>query len=73
MAVVVSKKICGAVKRNKIKRQIRSLFRRNKDLLKNPSDIIIITKKEILEASWTKLQEDYFAAMKSIFPKNQTL
>jgi ribonuclease P protein component len=66
MAVVISKKVGNAVKRNKFKRQMRSLFRRNKDLLKSSFDILIIAKKEIIEASWLKLQEDYFAAIRSI-------
>lgn len=70
LAVVVSKKVGNAVKRNRIKRWIRTLFRRNKNLLKISLDIIIIVKKEILEASWNKLQEDYFAALKSISENN---
>ena len=73
MAVVISKKVGNAVKRNKIKRWMRTLFRRNKDLLKNSFDIIIIAKKEILEASWLKLQEDYFAAIKSICQNKKSL
>lgn len=72
MAVVVSKKVGSAVKRNKIKRWIRTLFRRNKHLFKNPFDIIIIVKKEILEASWLKLQDDYCAAVESIFKNNSS-
>lgn len=66
MAVVISKKVGNAVKRNKFKRQMRSLFRRNKDLLESSFDILIIAKKEIIEASWPKLQEDYFSAIRSI-------
>jgi ribonuclease P protein component len=66
MAVVISKKVGNAAKRNKIKRQMRTLFRRNKDLLESSFDILIIAKKEILEASWLLLQEDYFAALRSI-------
>lgn len=66
MAVVISKKVGNAVKRNKFKRQMRSLFRRNKDLLESSFDILIIAKKEIIEASWRMLQEDYFAAIRSI-------
>ena len=66
MAVVISKRVGNAVKRNKFKRQMRTLFRRNKDLFESSFDILIIAKKEILEASWIMLKEDYFAALRSI-------
>jgi hypothetical protein len=45
---------------------MRTLFRRNKDLFESSFDILIIAKKEILEASWLMLKEDYFAALRSI-------
>ncbi len=66
MAVVVSKKIGNAVKRNKVKRWMRILFRRNKGLFTMPLDIIIIAKKEILELDWPQIQQEYRAAIKSI-------
>jgi ribonuclease P protein component len=66
MAVVISKNVGNAVIRNKFKRQMRSLFRRNKDMLESSFDILIIAKKEMLGASWLMLQEDYFAALRSI-------
>jgi ribonuclease P protein component len=69
MAVVISKKVANAVKRNKIRRQMKTLFRRNKDLLQGSFDILIIAKKEILEASWLMLQEEYFTALRSIGQK----
>lgn len=73
MAVVVSKKVGNAVKRNKLKRWIRTLFRRNKNLFKHPLDIIIIVNKEILEASWPMLQEEYLSAIKSIYKSHSSL
>jgi ribonuclease P protein component len=69
MAVVISKKVGNAVKRNKIKRQMRTLFRRNKDLLQGSFDILIIAKKEILDTPWLILQEEYFTALRSIGQK----
>jgi len=72
MAVVVSKKIGNSVKRNKIKRWMRSLFRMNKNLLKNSFDIIFVVKKEIQDATWKKLEEEYFSAVESVCNKNES-
>ena len=72
LAVIASKKVGNAVARNKVKRWIRTLFRRNKELLKDTLDLIIIAKPNILEASWKLLQQDYLNALEGINQKNQT-
>jgi len=67
MAVVVSRKVGNAVTRNKIKRRVRTLFRRNKALFTKPMDIILIARKEILDLSWPELAARYAAAIDGIF------
>jgi len=71
MAVIVSKKIGKAVTRNKIKRWMRDLFRRNKNVLREHLDILIIAKKEIQETSWPDLRQNYLIAIKAICKKNK--
>lgn len=72
IAIVVSRKIGNAVKRNKIKRWMRDLFRRNKELLKSSVDIVIIPKKDISELSWSSLQQEYLAAIEFVSQKTQS-
>lgn len=72
MATVVSRKVGNSVDRNKIKRHMRELFRRNKDLFKDPVDMVIIPKKDILDLSWTSLQKEYLSAIASINQKHSS-
>jgi ribonuclease P protein component len=71
MGVVASKKVGNAVQRNRVKRWMRELFRRNKGLLKAPIDILIVAKKEVQDVSWPMISKEYLFAIKSIFRKNQ--
>ena len=72
MATVVSRKVGNSVKRNKIKRQMRELFRRNKELIKDPVDMVIIPKKDILELPMASLHEEYISALETINQKHQS-
>jgi len=71
VAVVASKKIGNAVKRNKIKRRMRTLFRRNKHLLGSPLDFVFISRKEMRAATWPDLQSDFLAAVNAVGRRRQ--
>jgi ribonuclease P protein component len=57
LGIAATKKLGGAVQRNRAKRLIREVFRRNK--LAPGFDVIVIPKREWLDASLTVLEADY--------------
>lgn len=69
MAVIVSKKVGNAVARNKIKRWIRDLFRKNRNLFKKQVDLLIITKKGIQDIPWTVLRDTYLETIETLWVK----
>ncbi len=72
MSAVVSKKHGNAVRRNKIKRQLRVLFRRNKNFINKPIDCLIIPRKEYGRAAWPLIELDYKRTLHQISRKTET-
>jgi len=60
LGIAATKKLGGAVQRNRAKRLIREVFRRNK--ITAGLDVVVVPKRELLEASLTALETDYRAA-----------
>jgi ribonuclease P protein component len=57
LGIAATKKLGGAVVRNKAKRLIREVFRLNK--LAPGVDIVIVPKRELLDASLTAIEIDF--------------
>jgi ribonuclease P protein component len=61
LGIAASHKIGNAVARNRAKRLVRELFRKCKPL--KGLDIVVIPRREMLEASWRNIEADYHAAL----------
>lgn len=57
LGIAATKKLGGAVQRNRAKRLIREVFRRN--YLAPGYDIVVVPKREVLGASLIVLEADY--------------
>ena len=56
LGIAATKKLGGAVQRNRAKRLIREVFRRNNIA---PGFDVVVPKRELLDASLTVLEADY--------------
>ena len=61
LGIAATRKLGGAVVRNRAKRLIREVFRRNK--LAYGLDVVVIPKRDLLNASLTALEADYRAVL----------
>jgi len=57
LGIAATKKLGGAVQRNRAKRLIREVFRRNK--VAPGFDVVIVAKRELLDASLMALESEY--------------
>jgi ribonuclease P protein component len=61
LGIVATRKLGGAVQRNRAKRLVRELFRRHKPA---NLDIVVLPRRELLEADFASLEADYRAALR---------
>ena len=57
LGIAATRKLGGAVQRNRAKRLIREVFRRNK--VAEGFDVVVIPKRDLLDASLSALEADY--------------
>src|ERR1700680_19829 len=57
LGIAATKKLGGAVQRNRAKRLIREVFRHNK--IAPGFDVVVVPKRDLLQATLTVLEADY--------------
>jgi ribonuclease P protein component len=65
IGITVSKKVGGAVTRNRIKRLLREIYRRNKQLFPQGYDYILIAKNQEMSTSYHELFQEIAKALGS--------
>lgn len=55
VGITISKKVAGAVRRNRLKRRVRAWIRAHSSVLKQDSKINIIARQGAAELSWPEL------------------
>lgn len=62
LGIVASRKLGGAVARNRAKRLIREVFRRNPVPGRQGVDVVVIPRRELFDAAYASLETDFLAA-----------
>jgi ribonuclease P protein component len=61
LGIAATRKLGSAVERNRAKRRSRELFRRHK--IADGLDIVIVPRRDLLDAPFASLEADYLAAL----------
>lgn len=65
IGITAGKKLGCAVKRNRIRRQIREVLRLSSDSLNPGFDIVIVARTRAIGKAWQELQEDLLDLLRS--------
>ena len=64
--ISVGKKVCNAVNRNRLKRQIRNILDNNQNIYSNNKDYIIILRKSCVDITYDQLEDNLILLIKKI-------
>ena len=61
LGIIASKKVGNAVKRNRCKRLVRELFRKNKEKFPPGSDVIVVVRRDMVGKQYAELEEELYS------------
>jgi ribonuclease P protein component len=59
LGITVSRKVGGAVTRNRIKRWVREVYRRHPQVFERPVDLVMIAKRGVDDFSYAHIEEEF--------------
>lgn len=59
VGVVASRRVGGAIDRNRAKRRLRNVFRRNRPFTPVAADVVLIARAAISQASYSEVEKAY--------------
>lgn len=64
LGVTIPKSVGGAVVRNRVRRRLREAFRRNREIIRAPMDIVLHVRPAAAGARYEKLESELLAAVR---------
>jgi ribonuclease P protein component len=71
IGITVSRKAGNAVKRNRIKRWVREVFRTHPHLFPDIVDVVVIAKRDIEDFSYAAIRDEFVAIFTRFFDKSK--
>jgi len=72
LGVTVSRKIGGAVERNRVKRMLREIFRYNRTALQPSLDLVVVARSGIEKRSLADLSREFLRRCKELAGRLET-
>ena len=66
LGITVTRKIGNAVRRNRIKRVLREVFRKNRDRLCSPIDVVVNARHPIVGAGSEALEQEFLKTFRRL-------
>lgn len=68
LGVIASKRLGGAVERNRAKRRLREVFRRNQEMLPPACDVVLVARQKVLTLSYAEVAERFVKTVARLTP-----